>query len=438
MPYERPTGWYSDFRAPDVKNPKRRRRYRLYLGDDVRTLKEAKAAERRMQTQVEDEAKAAAAPSPPSATASVSSVVTFSGLADRWWRTVVRIERKPGVQRTYEATIRNWLIPFFGDEDVRGIGVMRIEEFRAWCTERVSCADEKDRHGRLRPMHGRKRSPKTINETLGVLSSMLTKAVAWRILTANPCHAVERLQLPPPEFQFYGEDDMWRWLSACARAEPAWLPFFTAGFRTGMREGELFALEWGDLDFGLHRIMVRRSCSRGAIIGEDGRMTSAYVTTLPKSGKARMLEMSPQLAALLLRHRHLRGPLVFCDETGAHLTRERMKYPWEKATRVAGLPLLRPHDMRHSFASQLVMKGVPLRRVQDLLGHSTIRMTERYAHLAPTTDASVVALLDRLEMDTEMDTGTVAIRPVRRIPGASVVGAEGFEPDSARQGKRRS
>jgi site-specific recombinase XerD len=74
--------------------------------------------------------------------------------------------------------------------------------------------------------------------------------------------------------------------------------------------------------------------------------------------------------------------------------RETLLHPWKRVTRASGLKAITPHDMRHSFASQLVMLGAPLAHVQELLGHSTIAMTQRYAHLAPGTTAPWVALLD--------------------------------------------
>jgi site-specific recombinase XerD len=79
--------------------------------------------------------------------------------------------------------------------------------------------------------------------------------------------------------------------------------------------------------------------------------------------------MSPQLAAVLRAHRHLRGPLVFSREDGRYLTRDVIKHPFDRATRKAGLLTIRLHDLRHSFASQLVMDGVPLTAAKELLGH---------------------------------------------------------------------
>ena len=108
--------------------------------------------------------------------------------------------------------------------------------------------------------------------------------------------------------------------------------------------------------------------------------------------------MAPRLIDILKDHRHLKGKLVFSRPNGAHLTRDIVKHPFDRVTRAAGLHRIRIHDTRHSFASQLVMAGVPLKAVAELLGHSETRITERYAHLAPAALQSYVDVLDVMPM----------------------------------------
>lgn len=98
--------------------------------------------------------------------------------------------------------------------------------------------------------------------------------------------------------------------------------------------------------------------------------------------------MSLTLETALKAHQRaagLRGPLVFCqhDEHSSPLTVWHLHGALERGARRGRLPLLRWHDLRHSFASNLTIGNVPLRQVQEWLGHATITMTMRYAHLAP-------------------------------------------------------
>lgn len=108
--------------------------------------------------------------------------------------------------------------------------------------------------------------------------------------------------------------------------------------------------------------------------------------------------ISESLAALLRAHRglkHLKGGYVSVDDQGAMLTRDSMKHVVPRACRKAELREIQWHALRHSYASQLVMAGVPLKAVQELLGHADIQMTMRYAHLSPSVHREAVALLDR-------------------------------------------
>jgi site-specific recombinase XerD len=93
--------------------------------------------------------------------------------------------------------------------------------------------------------------------------------------------------------------------------------------------------------------------------------------------------LSDPLAAALKARRHLKGDLVFCQADGSPLTLFLLHGALIRAARKAGLRRLRWHDLRHSFASNLTKNGTPLKQVQEWMGHSTITMTMRYAHLAP-------------------------------------------------------
>ena len=128
--------------------------------------------------------------------------------------------------------------------------------------------------------------------------------------------------------------------------------------------------------------MVRRAVARG-IIGT------------PKSGKPREVPLSGDAVKALKACSHLKGELIFGGEGGEMLTKNGTKHPLWRACKRAGLRLVGWHCLRHTFASHLAMRGVPLISVQQMLGHSTIEMTMRYAHLAPAVNRQAVDLLDQ-------------------------------------------
>ncbi len=189
---------------------------------------------------------------------------------------------------------------------------------------------------------------------------------------------VKWLKTPKPEFDFLDFKEADRLLAA---ADEEWRPMLMTALKAGMRVGELLALRWEDIDLEAGRIVVRRAVARG-IVGT------------PKNGLSRELPLSEDLRRALKAHRHLRGELVFCDQDGKQLTRGEAKWPLWRACKRAGLRRICWLVLRHTFACHLVMRRAPLKAVQELLGHATIEMTMRYAHLSPDMRRDVVRLLD--------------------------------------------
>ena len=182
------------------------------------------------------------------------------------------------------------------------------------------------------------------------------------------------LKAPEPEFDFLDFEESKRLLEA-AKAEPEWHAMIMTAVRTGLRIGELRALRWEDVDLVAGRLTVRRSAFKN-------------------QGRKRTVELGLEVLQALKKHRHLRGELVFCTSDGRMLTENECKHPMRRACRRAGLRVIGWHALRHTFASHLVMRGAPLKAVQELLGHADIRMTMRYSHLSPDVKRDAVALLD--------------------------------------------
>lgn len=115
----------------------------------------------------------------------------------------------------------------------------------------------------------------------------------------------------------------------------------------------------------------------------------------PKSGRSREIPLSKEASQALRSHFNGAVRWVFGDETDELITKESCKWPLWRASDRAGLGRrLGWHVLRHTFASHLVMRGAPLKAVQELLGHSDMKMTMRYAHLTPRARQEAIDLLD--------------------------------------------
>jgi integrase len=262
--------------------------------------------------------------------------------------------------QTKKSVFKHHLVPAFGTKQLDQIGAREIETFKS-----------------LKLRQGK--SAKTVNNMLTILRKMLSVAQEWGTIPFVP--KVKWLKVPPNKFDFLTFEEADRLMAA---ADGEWRTMITLALKTGLRLGELLALSWDDVDLVAGRLVVSRNLSRGKI-------------TTPKNGKTREIPLGDDVLASLKRHRHLRGDIVFCQSNGRMLTKGEMRHPLKRACKRAGLRHVGWHVLRHTFASHLVMRNAPIKAVQELMGHSTVTMTERYAHLSPDVRKDAVRLLDRRE-----------------------------------------
>ena len=212
---------------------------------------------------------------------------------------------------------------------------------------------------------------KSVANVRATLRKILVCAHEWDVLPNMP--PLPRVKITDSGFDFLNKQEA-NQLVAAART-PEERALFLFSLHTGARAGEQRAIGWGDLDWANRYVMIRKSLPCHA--DEIGPT---------KSGKERKVPMTDTLhdALKAMRDlRHLKGGLVFCTGSGTPLSMWQLHDRLWSGCRRAGLREIRWHDMRHSFASNLVSSGVPIRQVQEWLGHSTMTMTMRYAHLAP-------------------------------------------------------
>jgi integrase len=286
-----------------------------------------------------------------------ASVPTLKEFAQRFVETYARNNNKPSEIENKESILRVHLVPALGHLALNAIKPPDVEIYKS----------RKLNEGLAR---------KSVNNHLTVLRRSLAIAVEWGLIESVP--VIRWLELPPPEFDFLTIVEARRLIEA---ADAEWRCMIIVAVRTGLRLGELLALRWVDVDLDGGRLVVRRAAARG-VIGT------------PKNGKAREVPLSEQAADALRNQQPRRGEFVFCTPAGSMLTRGATKWPLKRALARSGLRTIGWHVLRHSFASQLVMRGAPLKSVQELLGHSTIEMTMRYSHLSPDARRDAVRLLD--------------------------------------------
>lgn len=271
------------------------------------------------------------------------------------------------------------------DRDLRAVSAFDIERFKA-SRRKAGIA------------------PATINRDLDRIRKVYSCAVEWDFVAEHPMRKVKRMKVDNERVRYLSADEEQRLRAALQAREgerresrerhnawhaargseghPQWpedgytdhlMPLVLLALNTGMRRGELFSLDWRSVNLPLRLVTV-----------EAGNA---------KSGRTRHIPLNDEATGLLTRWRRQgtgKG-LVFPGAGGARLT--NINKSWDGITTAAKLTDFTFHDLRHSFASGLVMAGVDLNTVRELLGHADIKMTLRYSHLAPGKLADAVAKL---------------------------------------------
>ena len=211
----------------------------------------------------------------------------------------------------------------------------------------------------------------TVRQVLSLLRGMLNVAVEHDWLLSAP-----KVRLPRAEDKEYrwlrSEEEMRRFLEAAATVDyPGLTELYAMALYTGMRAGELCGLRWADLDLENRLITVQRSFREPT-----------------KTGAIRRVPILDPLLPLLTawKERCHSDVLVFPNRRGRmHVSGARaMRDTFFRVLEKAELSRITFHDLRHTFASHWMLKGGDIYRLQRILGHTTIKMTSRYAHLAPS------------------------------------------------------
>jgi integrase len=294
-------------------------------------------------------------------TPSKQQVPTLEQFAPRFVDGHARANRhKPSGIQGIESILKWHLVPAFGSKRLDTITNEQVQRLK------LALAD---------------RAPKTINNVLTVLSTLLKKAVEWDVLERLPC-AIKLLPNPPKTMGFHDFDQYERLLTiARKRGAEAYLMVLLGG-DAGLRLGEIVSLEWRDIDLTARRLTVQRSDWFGHV-------------TVPKGGRPRQVPMTQRLTAALRAARHLRAERVLCLPGGSPMTRDRVIKAVRGAQRAAGIEHGGVHILRHTFCSHLAMQGAPARAIQELAGHADLSTTQRYMHLSPAATEDAIRLLDR-------------------------------------------
>jgi integrase len=301
---------------------------------------------------------------------------------ERWLEDTARPSVRPKTYDSYRVNVQR-LLPLIGSIQLGNLSPAHVQNAYA-------------------ALHRRGLSPRSIHHAHTVLHGAMRKAQQWGLIPRNPTEGAARPRMERREMRTLSQADLQRLFEATEDEYPhhaLWVLLAT----TGLRLGEALGLRWEDVDLARGLLTVKRALQR-----QTGR---GLVFVEPKSSSSRRsVHLAPGTVACLARH-HVRQKeatleaggaaqdpeLVFSRADGLPLDASAITRRFDRTLARACLPDVRVHDLRHTAASLLLLRGVHPKVVQEMLGHSSVALTlDTYSHLAPSLHAEVASKMEAL------------------------------------------
>ncbi len=303
----------------------------------------------------------------------LSSEMLFTDFM-KMWLAVAKSTIKITTYSSYAAMVNNIIIPYFEPKKLKltEISAKDIQQFYLVQLERVK--------------------PNSVIHYHAVIHRAMKYAVRTDLITSNPVDKVDRPKKNAYQGSFYSEDEM-QDLFEVARGTKLELPIVLASFY-GLRRSEVLGLKWSAIDFQQNTITIQHTLTSCQI---DGKLVEVAADTTKTKSSRRTLPLIPQFRDMLLQRWELQEEYkrvcgrcynrkyldyICVDEMGNIIKPDYLTDSFSKLLARHGLRHIRFHDLRHTCASLLLKNGVPMKQIQEWLGHSDFSTTANiYAHL---------------------------------------------------------
>ena len=290
---------------------------------------------------------------------------------DEWFEAYAKVKVRPSSHQIYKGYIENHIKPNIGDIPIEKLTSLQLQKFyRQLLTE-----------GRVPRIESEKQprglSAKTVRNINQVISSAMDMAVRHKLILTNPTEGCELPKVEHREMKTLPAEQLGAFLREAK--ESGVYELYYLDLATGLRRGELLGLKWEDIDLQNGVIHVRRQVAR-----VDGEVKEMPLKT---KNSYRNISISQDAVAMLIEmEAHRSSDYVFPSSTGGPISPDSVNNMLHRVLKRAGLPSIRFHDLRHTFATLALQNGVDIKTVSGMLGHFSAGFTlDTYAHV--TTSA---------------------------------------------------
>jgi len=311
------------------------------------------------------------------------SQYTFGDWLITWMDEYKRIELRLSTWENYYRSVRNHIYPALGHIP---LGEIKTDDIQRLYNKMIR----------------EDKSPATVRRNHQIIRSCLSQAVENRILAWNPATAVKLPKLESKEVRAMTPDEMDSFLSVLG--EDRWGTAFLCLLGTGLREGELLAIRWQDIDIkeGVLKVSqaLVRTKERGLIFEEPKTEKSKRTIPLPNAVTSAIIHHRTQQVQvrLLVGSEYINNDLIFCTDKGTPIYPRNFTRKFYTLKEKAGIPEdINLHALRHTFATRMLEEGENLKTVQELLGHADISTTANtYSHVSIEVKRKAAVKMDRL------------------------------------------
>jgi integrase len=323
-----------------------------------------------------------------------NSSMNLKTFLEFWLESAVKPRVDPATYKVHKQRVTDYLIPHVGHVQVAKLTPFQVSQLYQDLEKEGRSADLRNKVGQL-------------------LRRALKYAVKLKMVRDNVAAEIPLPKVTEEEIHPLTEDQVKQFLRV-AESRPLY-PLYLMAFDTGMRQGELIALEWTDIDLGTGIVSITKSAKGG----EKGGVRIKEVKT--KSSRRRIKLTRRTLDALAKSKEKSTGRLVFPSRKGTYLLKCNLRTAFRRILDKAELPMIRFHDCRHTFATLALLKTKNVKAVSVRLGHEDIRVTlNTYAHWLPVMEDEIVEAMEGVLTTTEplkYEKQSVE-RPVVQTPAA--------------------
>lgn len=295
--------------------------------------------------------------------------------------------QKPSYLRSQKELYNNHIKPFFRNALITSLKFKQINDFQNSLLKKESAAKK--------PL-----SKNSINKIMILLGKLFNTAIKENIIIENPCRNIEKLKFQKKEMNFWTVDTFKNFLAAIdEEKEPYTSLFYQVAFLTGLRAGEMIALNWKDIDFDRSEIRVNKTAS--LITTEPKTVNSCRFVTINSNLLNRLKDWKEKQPQFLLDHFQNFDPekLLVFQYNEHHPSRDFFSRRIKRIIKEKNLLIepIRLHDFRHSHVALLIHNGEEPTAIKERLGHASITTTiDTYGHLYPNKQKSMSDKLNNL------------------------------------------